>query len=495
MRNQTRLYSWQVLLLVVPFLLFIRSASAQPVPTDPKAQALFRNALAALQKNDLLLAERTIENCYLREPTAALYEIMGKIAQQRGNTTTAADFYRRFLEEYPDPTLNRSALHKLIEQVLPFSAEIDVSGESGSLLRIDNRLTGRLPLSRAILIAPGKHLLTMEAGGKSTAYSVDATAGIPIGIRFVPDSAHVAIETRPPVVLVTYDGQVKPNSASLAIARAIGAGIRQDGQAHALAVERLLGALGGQRKDCLMSERCLSDLANKLGAQGVVTFVSEPTVQIGYIDAKMGYRSDSTVIDCTACTVESQAQRISEATRVLITRVVGRAYGMLALSVNPSGARVELLPSAKSYTAPAQIQLLSGVSTILLTKDGFLPLRAQIEIPVDGTRTIQLALRPNAAAQTQRKVHAAKWFLISAGVLSSVGGIIGIALDGKFERDVTTVGPNGETREVFQSLPQGVSALSAGLAAIAGGVWLATYERKLERQARRDEEDALSKSP
>lgn len=462
------------------------AAHAQPALSDVKAQGMLRTALAALQRNDALQAQRAIELCYQREANPALLELMGQIAEQAGASFAAADFYRRFLEEQPALLESRRPLLEFIEKVQDRAAEVAVSGEPGALLRVDGRLVGRLPLSRALLLAPGKRSLSQDLGGRTVSYSLEANAGVPTGLRFVSDSAHVAIETRPPVLLVTYNGLARPDAAEQGASRAVLAGIRQDGQAHDLTAQRLLAEASKRQGDCLMADVCLSSLARKLGAQGAILFSSGPVPRLGYFDSRLGRRTDQVEASCPNCSAAQIAQNIQKLTQELVTRAVGRSYGMLDIRVQPAGAQVLLGESASPMPVPAVISSQAGATTLLLRKDGFLPLRTQVEVPAEGTQTVELVLRPNRAAQLRRKVAVGKWILLTAGTLGIVGGVVGLALDGR----ITRSNPD----EVFTSLTQGAIFLGLGVAAVGGGIGLAVYERKLAKQAAEDEAVALSSS-
>ena len=486
MPKRTTVMNWAFCLGVASFLSTATATYAQPALNDAKAQGMLRTAVAALQRNDHVQAQRSIELCYQREANPALFEMMGQIAEQADATFAAADLYRRFLEEQPALLESRRPLVEFIEKVQTRAAEVAVGGEPGSLLRVDGRLVGRLPLSHALLLSPGKHRLSLERGGRTVSYPLEATAGVPVGLRFVPDSAHVAIETRPPILLVTYDGLARPVQAEPGTSRAILAGIRQDGQAYDLPAQRLLTEASKRQGDCLMADACLTSLAQRFGAQGVILFTGGAAPRLGYFDTRLGRRTDQVEASCLNCSVEQRVQHLQRLTQQLISRTIGRAYGMLDIRVQPPGAQVLIGEAASPLPVPAVVPSQSGATTLLLRKDGFLPLRTQVEVPTEGTQTIELLLRPNRAAQVRRKVAIGKSLLISAGTLGVVGGVIGIALDGR----ITRSNPD----EVFTSLTQGAVFLGLGVTAVCGGIGLAVHERKLAKQAAADEAAALSNS-
>ncbi len=485
------IYRWAGIFALLLPLWSVSVAHAQPVPADAKLQAQLRTVLTALQQNHLTQAQREIELIYQRESTPAVLEVMGQIAEQSGDAVAAADIYRRMLDDQPGLVETHKTQLALIEREQDRAAEVAVSGAPGALLRVDGRLVGRVPLARALLLAPGKHRLTHETNGQSASYSVEVSAGFPIGLRFVADSAHVAVETRPPVLLITYNGQARPVPGDLGLARAVCAGLREDGQAHDLAAERLRTIAIQRTGNCLNTDSCLSALARKLGAQGVLVVTSKPTVQLGYIDARLEARTDQISVECPGCNAEQQMKRVQSLTQDLVARMISRAYGTLDLHVQPPGAEIFIGESNVAAHPSAPFSVQAGTATLLLRKKGYLPLRVRAELPIDAVTRLDLSLRPNAVAKRRQKVAAGKWVLFSAGVLGIAGGVVGLALDGRFTRMLDSPGPNGELEERFTSLAQGSVILGLGIAAMGGGVGLALYERKLSSQARADEAAAL----
>lgn len=468
------------------------SVRAQPALIDPAAQGHLQAGLAALQRQDLKKAQRELESGYLREPSALLLEPMGQVAERGGDPVAAADLYRRFLEEFPEAGAGRPQLTKLITQVRSSAVEVAISGEPAAWLRVDGRLVGRLPLGRALLLSPGRHQLTHEAGGKATSYKLNAQPGVPIGLRFVPDSAHIAVETRPPVVLVSFDGQARPGPGNAALARAALLGLRQDGQAYDLDPEQLPEAIGGRSAPprCFAEPSCLTQAARQLGAHGVLRLSSGSPPQLTYLDARVGLQSEQAAIVCSGCSPERQAAATQAAAQALITSALNRAYGTLELRVQPSRAaiRIDGAGTSRSAHAPARIESLAGPLSVTVQSPGYLPARAALEVPVDGVRTLDLTLRPNPLLATVHKVRIAKWCLLSAGLLGIAGGAAGLALHERFKREV---GDSPGHWEIFTSQTQGAILLSMGVGAVGGAIGLSVYERRLVRQAAADEESAL----
>jgi hypothetical protein len=484
--------NWACGVALLAALFLPLSAKAQPAPSL-RSQAAIKAARAALERRDLAAAQRELETAYRAEAAPELLELLGQVAEQAGERVAAADLYRRFLEDYAGPASRRDALLAVIEAALQRAAEVSVSGEPGAFVRVDGRLVGRLPLSRALLLPPGRHQISQESGGRPAAYLFEARAGVPAAVRFVADSSHVAIETQPPVLLLMYDGQAQPAASLQTVARALRAGVRQDGQAHDLAAERLLSALAQAPAGCLATPKCIAEQAKKLGAQGALLLGTAPALKLAFIDARLGVQSDEVDVACPGCAVESQAQAVQKAAQELVAQLIGRAYGRIEVHATPPDAEVEQKGGAKPHKLPAELPVSAGSTELLLRRPGYLPQRVSLDLKADELRIVDLALRPNAAAQRRKKVAVGKWLLISAGALGVVGGVLGLALNERFTRPLDPPGPNGETSEVFTSQLQGGVFLGLGLAVLGGGIGLAVYEKRLEKQATDAENEALSR--
>lgn len=463
--------------------LFLIAPSASGQALDPKTQA-HQKATASLGQNDLKTAQRELEASYLRQPNPTLFELLGQVAERRGDKIAAADYYRRFLEESSDSAAKNERVTNLISYAQSNAAELVVRGESAAFLRLDGRLVGQLPLARGLLVAPGAHTLSHERAGKSVTYSLTVQAGVPVSLRFVPESPHVAIEERPAVVLVVFDGSLQPAPQQASLGRAVLAGLRHEGQAYDLAPERVQAA--GPSPGCFSDLKCLLSLTRRIQAHGALLVSASPP-GLAYLDARSGVMSERADLSGTAGPTSDAAQTAS---RDLTSRALNRAYASLEIKTQPPGAEVSLIDSAGPLVAPAALAVLAGPVPLLVRKPGFLPIRAQLEVPEGERRTLDLTLRINEAAVRRRKVGVAKWVLLSAGGLGIAGGLAGTLLDG-----YTRPPSKNPWEEVFQSEAQGITFLSLGVLAVGGSISLYIYERSLAKKAIAAEEANVIRSP
>lgn len=485
-RRPGRAGRWLGLALVLSAL----NVQAQPALKAPTAQAQRQAGIAALERGDLKKAQRDLESSFLREPDPALYELLGQVAERSGDPIAAADLYRRFLEELPDTSTAHLRLSQLIAAVQAGAAEVAVSSrESAAFLRVDGRLVGRLPFSRPLLLSPGQHTLSYEKDGRTAPYTLPVQAGIPLALHFEPDSPHVAFEKRPAVILVVFAGRVQPGPDQTMLARAVLTGLRRDGQAYDLAPERIRSAAA--EEGCFADHSCLTQLARRLEAHGVLLVSSDAQPLLTYLDARAGVVSERSEVACAGCTSERLADAAQQRAHELILRAINRGHGVLEVRTQPGGAELTVAANNAASQTPAKFPVLAGSVLFTVRKSGYLPLRAQVDVPVEEVRAIDLLLRPNQAAIKRRRVAMGKWVLLTAGLLGVAGGIIGIALHNDPGLDRPVEGDLGNER--FQSLPQGVTFLTLGLAAVGGTVGLAVYERMLTKQARADEASSIEK--
>jgi hypothetical protein len=482
---------------------------AQTVPPPPTlvdagARGHLQAGLTALRNQDLKKAQKELEASYRREQSPALLELLGQLAQRERQEVTAGDLYRRFLEEAPEAAASRQDLVQLIAAAQRQAAEVAISGEPGAFVSVDGRLVGRLPLSRALLVQPGKHRVSHEAGGRSVSYNLDLASGVPVSLRFVPDSAHIAVETRPPIVVVSINGSFRAADADLPLARAAWAGLRHSGQAHDLSAERVSEL---NKRGCGADSSCLASVAQRLGAHGAVSVSTAAPIRITYVDARLGAVTERAEVACSSCDAPRLADALQKSVRELVGRAVNHAYGTLDARVLPAGAELSVAESPvaqaggplpgveppRAFKTPARIPVLSGRLSITLRKRDYLPARSTVEVAPDEVRALDVTLQPNLLAQRRRHVAIGKWCLMGAGLLGVIGGVIGIGLDGQFEQlRPSADDPSQEVPHVFNSQIQGSIILGLGIAALGGAIGLGIYERRMAKQAAAAEEAALS---
>lgn len=461
-------------------------AHAQPRPDSARRAA----------PRELKAEQAELEARFLRAPDPALYEPLGQLAERQGDPIAAADFYRRFLEDQPEAAATRKQLVERITQAQASAVEVAVkSPVSGAFLYLDGRLVGRFPLGRALLVRLGQHTfehVQLGPGGQVQKTSHPLTVQtVPVELEFIPGRS--PLERRPSVFLPVFEGQLRPGPAQDELFRTVLAGVRRHTQALDLAPERAEAA--GLSAGCPADSACLLAFAGRLRLHGILRVETSPSLVISYFDVEAGTRSEHREVPCSGCSPQRLAEAARDAASDVVSRAVEREHGTLTVRTRPVGAELTLegrgIEGLRPARTPATLSVLAGRVALGLRQRGYLPLRAQLDVPADPVRLVELTLEPNRAARRQRQVRIAKWTLLTAGLLGTAGGIVGLALHHHPALDRPIEGDVFGDR--FRSLPQGAVFLSLGLAALGGTLALDRYERKLSKQAREDEAAALQR--
>lgn len=470
----------------------IRSAAAQQPAVAPAAQPSapaqqhLGTGRAALAKGDLTLAQRELELAYQLNAGPELLGLLGQVAARQGQRTRAADLFRRYLAETSVAEADSAALLALIQSEQDKAAEVVVAGAAGALLRVDDRIAGRLPLSRLLLMTPGPHRLALELDGQRKVHLVKAASGIPVSVRFTEDRASLvdAIETRPAVVLFLYDQQLKLPPAPLA--RAILDRVRLDGQAYDLAAERVERGLAKQPAGCLTQLPCLLRLARTLGVDYILQVRREATsyaVQVRDVAVDLSTASPQRV-DCSGREEVACAAALRDAVGELLTPSLSRQHGRLRISSRPAGAAVVVDEQPLDRPTPHELALFAGDHRITLRKSGYVTQRAPATVTADALTELALDLKTDLAAQRQRRFAIGKRVLAVVGALAIAGGAVAIGVNGITRDDAT----DASRYEELLSWPHGVAAIAVGVVAGGLAIWLHRKEGLAAREVRAAEQ-------
>ena len=173
---------------------------------DPaaRAEALRAQGSAALAKKDFGAASDALVESYRLAPDGRTLYLLGQVAWNTGKTVAAQDLMRRFLADQAssEDATARAEADKIVDQPRPASGEVLVVGERGSLVFVDDRVVGILPLPLPLLLVSGEHKVTLEVSGRRLEGPVRVLPGRTSELRFNLSSDAVVARVVPAVVWV-----------------------------------------------------------------------------------------------------------------------------------------------------------------------------------------------------------------------------------------------------------------------------------------------------
>ncbi len=468
--------------------------------TLKQAQQALNAASAALAAGDSPLAyRRAVESFRLvRAPDALL--VLGRVALAENRQLDAQDLMRRYLA---DPNLesasdspDQKAALRITEQSHAQSAKLNILGDRGTLIFVDGRLVGSLPLSRPLLLSPSEHKVELERGERR----LEDQLRVPVGrlgeLRADLTTRALVLSVLPGVIVFSnYSGIDDPTTRRLGqvVEDAVHAE-RLSPLPHALALETAGEPAPGS---CENAQRCLVDLARKCEADYLLRVrVKRPTTdwQLGMelIDVTVGEAAAEVESTCAGCAVDVAARQLAGLFGPLYNKASSRPRGQISLTSTPSDAEVLLDGKAVGKT-PYQATAWAGQRMLLLRKLDYLEEKLSISIAEGQNPPIAIPLRlvpepepaalapppppPKAPTMEWRRMPRPKWRLglgISSMVVGAVTlgfGASALAVNGQ----CIDSPPSGTCRQIFNTLAPGVGLTVTGLLVLGVGTGLVAW--------------------
>ena len=382
--------------------LLVSAAEAKPKPGGPpvdrkasrqqaQVSAMLSRGILALTTRDFATAYREFAQAYRLSPSAELLYQLGIVVSAEGKTVEAQDLLRRYLaeSEATDATAPKRAEAERI-LALPHgpTGNIRVSGPAGSEVLLDDRLVGKLPLSRPLSAQAGAHQLSLvdKADKKSVALTLRSGGTSSV----TSDAANALTASDLPTVMV------------LAAAGATSA-LPLSGIEAAMAAEKLapFDAAGAgfetPAADCWDDHSCLLRIPDKsaldlfLHAEATTT-ANGAHLKLTLFDVPGSAEVGTREADCAPCTAESAQQLSGELLHQLVTSERRQARGQLAVRSTPESAEVQLAGWRLGH-APIDRQVLAGDYELTVKTQGHVAERRRITITANQQNAIAVALR------------------------------------------------------------------------------------------------------
>lgn len=373
-----------------------------------RAQKLFDQGVAALSQRSFATAEQWLAAAYRLAPSAEALFYLGALAFAEGRVLAAQDLMRRYLA---DPHLDAAAgtpelaeAQRILAMARPPHGKLQVVGEVGTVVLLDGRLAGSLPLSRPLLVVPGSHQLAFEWSGGRQDESVDVPASRFVELRHNAASRTVLVSQLPGVlVLDGYDGVSREAQGRLR--RALEEAVQGE---HYSVVEReaaLDEARDPQLTGCLEQEACQLQLAERSGVELVLLSrvvqgaagAAGTGVRLRVLDAKIGELAATRDSECSGCSLEQISSNITNNILPLLLQAKERPRGALAVVSTPPGAEVRLTSQQGGRLlgrTPLLVPTWAGPRELELTLSGYQATRSRVEVAEGQSTSLRVELEP-----------------------------------------------------------------------------------------------------
>lgn len=469
-----------------------------------RATQLREQGAAALSRKDWAAASEALTESYRLSPEGKTLYLLGQLAWSTGKTVAAQDLMRRFLADpsSAEDAAAKAEADKIVDQPRPASGDVLVVGERGSLVSVDDRVVGMLPLPLPLLLGSGDHKLTLEVNGRRLEGPVRVLPGRTSELRFNLSSDAVVARVVPAVVWVP-DWKGVPGEAQKLLSKSVEQSVAK--QKLSVVSKGMALVQAPRAAECLDQLQCLEQLATVNEAGYTMTTSIEATgdllrgdwtMKLALIDAPTGDYAATADKRCERCTADQAAAMLEEATIALLQKGAARPKGTMEVLTDPPGADVLLIDRRLGQTPYVRAAFVGGYD-VTLKLSGYPQVRQHVEIEDGKKATVRATLAPESKpappvtpppvvaevkpappvtppppspspARERRPIWriATGASLLGVGVILGAYGISGLSLDGQ-----CAPSPDGCSRR-YDTVGPGAAFLSIGIAAAAGGVVL-----------------------
>lgn len=452
---------------------------------------------AALAKQEFSVARRAFTEYYKRALLPDGLYRLGLLADAEGRVLDAQDLMRRFVSDprFDAPTFENEAkeAQRILALPRPPNGKVTVIGERGVLLMIDGRLVGGLPLSRPLLLAPGKRMLAIEDGSRRQREELDVAVGHFIEITYDRGSAAL-LSAELPSVLVLEQYRGLPKDADKPLGQAIEDALQGE-RLSPFPVSLALAQAGLPEKSaCVENTACQLNLAQKSELDYVLSVDFAQSLRNGpwalrlvLLDVEVGAQAARIEQECSSCDIAKSVFALSNALPPLITEARRRPRGDLEVKSTPPGAEVRLAGRLLGKT-PLAHPVWAGEAEIELTLSGYQPLRQPVDIRAGQKTPLDLELAkelpeslppPLVLPPAVVKIPPPRrptWRLALGGVALATGALLigfgggALAIDGRCIDSPEN--PIAFCDKVYQTSGLGAGLVGAGSVLVVSGVVL-----------------------
>jgi len=365
-----------------------------------QAQEALNQSRAALGKGDAATTYRRAAESFRLVPSPDALFLLGRAALLENRPLEAQDLMRRYLadptlESAPDSPEQREA-QRVSEQPRDKSAKLNILGDRGTLVNLDGRLVGVLPLSRPLLISVAEHKIELLRGDRR----IEEQVRVPVGrlgeLRPDMKTRALLLSVLPGVVVLDqYPGLADAEQRRLA--QAVEEAVQAE-RLSPLSRELALEAAGEPEPGpCADERRCLLSLAEKCEADYLLRVSARKRAADWLLEMELydvavheaAARSETT---CAGCNLEQAQKSLTTLFAPLYGKANGRPRGTLEIRSEPSEAEV-LLDGQRLGKTPYTAAVWSGARELVLRKKEHRDEHLQVRISDGETSKIEAKLQ------------------------------------------------------------------------------------------------------
>ena len=427
---------------------------AGPAAIDSaQAGKLVFDAKTALESGDAATAYKLAAQAYRSTQIPDALYVLGLVALSGKNLLAAQDLLRRYLA---DPNLEVKsdapellAAQNIVSRPRPPAAQLNILGDRGMLISIDDQLVGVLPLVRPLLVSPGEHRVVLERRSTHLEDLVRVAVGRLGELRVNAATKALVLTVLPGVLLrqslpsgfAAEQAGFEQTSEAVLTGRRLSALTERD---SAECGEPAPGACSDPlRCEVDQARHCEADYVLRSRLQSLPGPPAQLALVIELIDVSLGAVAANATLRCTGCAPSALREQLRAQLPALLERGVGRARGTLDVASDPGAAMVFVDGQAVGVT-PYRGALFAGPHQITLRKGGHSEYSQPIEVRDAETAQVVATLPAEGAAPATsgstvilQQVGRPLWRLIAGGVAIGSGvvllgfGASALSIDGR----------------------------------------------------------------
>lgn len=371
----------------------------------------------------------------------------------------------------------------------PPAGTLNILGERGTLISVDGRVVGVLPLALPLLVSPSEHSVVLERGRDRIEDQVQIAAGRLGELRSDVSSRALLLSILPGILVAADFASLAPELRSRLLQSLEQALLsrRRSPLSSELALT-LVPAQAGRLSGCLKDAGCQIELGKQVDAEAVLTVAGELKdgklrLRVGLLDTVVGEEAAGEEPLCERCSPEQAGN--------LLRGVVGRVYEVgstrgraeLSIRCDPEDGELSVdgrLIAGCRYGKP----VFAGLHRLRLSLAGAPPSEREIRLAEGEKRDellrVSIPEPPPAALVVPPPPppppRRPTWRLavggaaLAGGLILSGFGIGMLSVNGSCV--VGTTLPGEECERLFSTAVPGGVLLGGGLLLVAGGTLL-----------------------
>lgn len=453
------------------------AATAARLPS--RIRRLIKKGTAALSAQDFPAAYAFFAEAYRKQPRPETMFLLGELAAAEGRITDAHDLMRRFiadpsLDAAPDaPELARA--QQVLAMPRPAGGKLNLIGDRGTLVSVDGRLVGALPLARSLLLTTGPHCVRLEGDEQAVEESVQVPVGRLAELRYTQAAGAVLLSLLPGVVVLDELSGTTDATRDLLV-KAIEDGVQGEHMSPVMRAAALELAEAPELSDCLDQTGCRKRLAHACQSELVLSVQALLSpggfrLKLEVMDVPVGDVAASAERTCPGCTAEQAASALATLVPALLFEARNRPRGAIEVKSEPPGAEVFTGARLLGRT-PLRHPAWTGPIELSVRKERFEAQRHRLYVLDAETDALRVELLPDLPEPAPPMLYVPvirferpprpRWRLLTGG-LALGGGLLLLGFGGALTEGSLGDGP---------SPGAGGGLIAGGLSVVLGGALL-----------------------